>query len=354
MRNQTIVPYNDIWLSCINNNLISMLLQRDVSYNNILLHLGVKYYYKITDQVFNYEGEKERFLNEGFFTPKIMFSLGNLEKLFEQKPFSFNSYDRNQLHEFITSGIQEGYCLFLKVDRYFYNDGREAGKTHMFHPVFIYGYEDNAKSYHCFEDCIIPGTIDYYKLSYSSVDQSCLSFIENGDVIDGMLCRPIADLPQLEHSETPINEAIRMSEGLLEGGVDTEYNLLYQTGISGLDSYSKEYAELFNKMQEFSLYKMRILQFQQLHMRNQQLIDYLINNKLIDPQRGKQLYFQYQSLFEVWGHFKRKSFGELAKKKIKSIGNSEETIMDLARQLSNIRVMEEKAVYEFLSLSQSN
>lgn len=177
-----IKPYNDLWLDCVSNNLISMLMCWDESYRDIIFYAGISYRKKLLNQIFNYDGERERFLDEGFFTPKVIYTIDLLNSLIE-KEITILTSDQEVLNE-IKSALRNEYCVFVTVDRYFYPAGREAGKYNMIHPVFIYGYDDSSKTLKTIEDCIIPGTLAYYDLPYQCLLDSCRDFIENGKSVE--------------------------------------------------------------------------------------------------------------------------------------------------------------------------
>ncbi|WP_127530219.1 hypothetical protein [Paenibacillus kobensis] len=348
-----IIPYNDLWLDCIKNNLISMLIAFDDSYKDIILHAGVKYHYKLQIQQFNYVGEEDKFYDEGFFTPKVMFSLDLLDQLVEKKSFTFRNNDSNHVDGFLKASLDEGYFIFLRVDRFFYPKGREAGKYHMEHPVFIYGYDDTQKCYQTIEDCMIPGTMDYFPLPVSAVQTSCRSFIESGKEIEVILCKPNDRSKGRLNKVTPLYEAIKMcKESLAEGEYGTEFNLLYYTGLKGLSIFATEFVELFARMVEPSLFKMRVMQFEQLHQRNINLVQYLARHDYIETTNANALCRQYHDLREKWGFFKRKSFEFIARRKLRnsSLLENRRDLQMLADHLFVIVQQEEDAVNSLQSI----
>ncbi|WP_342479066.1 hypothetical protein NYE24_15790 [Paenibacillus sp. FSL H7-0350] len=312
-----IKPYNDLWLDCIKNNLISMLMCTDEKFKDIIFHAEVTYHNKIIDQKFNYDGEEEKFYVEGFFTPKVMFFMDFLDQLFEKKELSFNEYNPMFLYDFIKKAINDGYGVFLKIDRFFYFDGREAGKYHMEHPVFIYGYDPSPQIFKTIEDCRIPGTMQYYDLPYSVIKASCEDFISHGKNIEVVLYKPNNNFDLMGKREVSLLQAKKMCNNLLtHGGLGSEYNLLYEIGLAGIKTYGKNFVDLFSKIEEFGVFKTRVAQFQQFHIRNVNLIKLLNEYGYINDQDSKDLCNRYEQIRSLWGSFKQKSYQIIARKKL--------------------------------------
>lgn len=299
--------------------MISMLMCINDSFKNIIFQAEVTYHNKYINQKFNYDGEEKKFFIEGFFTPKVMFFIDFLDQLFEKKEYIFNEYNPIILHDFIKKALDNECCVFFKVDRFFYLDGREAGKYHMEHPVFIYGYDPSKQCFKTIEDCKIPGTMQYYNLPYSVIEASCKDFISKGESIEFevVLYRQDNNFDLMSNKEVSLLNAKKMCNNLLaHGGVATEYNLLYETGLAGITSYAKNFIDLFSEIEEFGVFKTRVAQFQQFHARNVNLIKHLNKHGYINDPDSKDLCDQYEQIRSLWGDFKQKSYQLIARKKL--------------------------------------
>lgn len=345
----TIKPYNDFWLDCINNNLISILLEKDESYRGIIQHLGVSYVKKISTQSFDSEGTRSNLAAQGLFSPKIKYSYRMLENLIEQEDYRLEGVIPQEVERFIISKLDMGYCVFASVDRYFYPSGRESGRMHLIHPVFIHGYDEREQYFHTIEDCFTPGKMEYYDLPYYSFKDSCRHFADQDQMITVNICRAKQDLKSLSQLEDPAHIAISMCENLLKGGnvYEEKYDLYYNTGLACLDAFIHELKEFFYKIEEYSIYKSRVLQFQQLATRNQLIVNTLKDKGVLSAQLADTLITAYSILHDEWELFKNKSFTLLAAKKRSGLPDADK-LEWLVHQLAQIKTLEESAASQFI------
>lgn len=327
-------PYNELWLDCINNNLISMFMCWDESFKDMIFFADVSYRRKLPESIVNNDELLNQFLREGFFTPKVVYTIELMDRLTEKKR-SVLVGDWEVLNE-IKTALQNDYCVFVTVDRYFYPSGREAGKLHMIHPVFIYDYDDFSETLKTIEDCMVPGTLAYYDLPYRSLLDSCRDFVEKGQSVEITACKPAFLAKSLVDIDPPLRKIARMCEELLdENGKAHEYNLVYQTGIKALSDYSDQFVAFIAALEEFSLYKLRVFQFQQLHGRNVKLLRFLRQAGHVRDSRLESLSERYQDLHDRWRSFKDRSFIELARKKVNKTMDHNR-LMELSNQLKEI------------------
>lgn len=81
--------------------------------------------------------------------------------------------DKNDpVHQIIKDCLHSGFYLFVNVDRFYYPSGVDAGKNHLKHPAFIYGYNDGENAYLLIEDCIQPSKMENYMLPYDYFDEA--------------------------------------------------------------------------------------------------------------------------------------------------------------------------------------
>ncbi|GFN30892.1 hypothetical protein [Paenibacillus xylaniclasticus] len=342
-----IIPYNDIWLDCVSNNLLAMLIQMDESYRNAPLMMGIKYCKTVTDQEYSSEEARLRMLSEGYLFPYINYSSSFIEGFVMHSPFSFTTYEG--LLDFIKSNLEAGSKIFLVIDRLFYPTGRESGKTSMVHPVFIFNFNDESQCFHAIEDCITPGYMDYYDIPYTSIQKSCQSFLEQGKPITGNICRPL-ETPLSDGLSLAKAQALNMVNHILEDTIchDSKYDLTYYMGLNGLTKFHEEMELLFRHLEDDFIFKSFIMRFPQLHARNKKLIQLLYNGEYLDQAEADKLTHQYQALQSQWELYKKRSYFMLENKNA-SYNTDKNIIRKLSDRMKNIIELEQNTAEMFRS-----
>ncbi len=328
-----------------------MLIQANPSYRQIVYYMSVEYRMKQYHQHFQPESVRGELLQQGYFTPKIVYSFEPLTAMIEQQEYTLEAGQAADTVSFITSKLDEGYCLFASVDRFYYPSGREAQRFHLVHPVFIYGYDETRGCFLTIEDCILPGQMEYYELPYHSFYASCDHFHGLGQNITVTICRVKQPLTGLGEREVMVAEARKMCTGLLDQGVfyEEQYDLYYHMGLDSLDAFLKEMDVFCANTEELSLYKIRMLQFQQLHLRNIHLVRYLVEQGELASSTAEPLLNQYTKLHDEWNRYRQKSFIFFAAKKVSGVADQVK-LQRLKEQLSELRDMEREAAVSFLML----
>lgn len=341
-----IEPYNDIWLDCVSNNIMAMLLGVDESFRSLPLTLNVTYSKYVTDQKYDTEEDRVKMLTEGFLFPTVNYSTDTLSKYLDGKEYSFHEFDQ-QLIDFIKSGLVDGYSVFLVIDRYYYPSGREAGTMHMVHPVFLIGFDDDKACFIAIEDCIIPGLMDYYDLPFNSVKDSCMSFVEQGKSLTVCMCKPHATL-SIQIGEETKEATDKMIWHILE---DTtayfeQYNLYIHKGLSALEMFHDEIDHLFRSLKEPSLFRSLIMRFPQLHLRNKGLVTFLYESGYISKSDCNHLVQQYELLQIQWEIFKNRCFLMIERNEE---GFYSKTVLNLLDRMGKIIEMERSIAEKFKS-----
>lgn len=347
-----IEPYNEMWLDCVHNNVMSLLIGANEGFRRIPLYLDVQYAKKMTDQTFDAEETRTRLLAEGFMIPKVSYSMDVFKDFLLSEEIELESNELEKTLELVRTAIGEGFYVFLKVDRFFYPSGRESGKTHLIHPVFVYGYDDGNRQLRVIEDCMMPGTMDDYLLPYESVARS-LDHLIGEHRVTLVRCKS-ADrrVPSFEDPLAPVRAATAMARRLLEGKPFylEQYDLHYHGGLASLDSYVEELELLFGRLEDRRMFGMRTLAFQQVHGRNANVVRFMLERDMADPDKAEKLVQSYGQLRKQWEIFKIKSYYLLdAKADDPSIIDAERC-RPLHARLTNLRALEEEAAEKLARL----
>ncbi|WP_239617705.1 hypothetical protein [Cohnella mopanensis] len=352
-----IQPYNDIWLDCINNNLVAMLIAEEESFKRITLYLQVKYIKMVFDQYYNSAEAKEKMITEGFMTPGTDYSFDIMNELIEMEKRHFKLIRFQEFMQFIKNALREDFYIFLQIDRYFYPSGRESGVTHMVHPVFIHGYNDEEDYFYAIEDCVNPGINEYYALPYSAVKRSFEHFVRNDEEIAVTLCKTRNRdvlVNFFENKTIPLTEAKQMATSLLEDRTiyKEEHDLYYHSGLSSFDHFGSELDEIYNRIQDKSIFGIQLLSLQQVHKRNQELIRFLQENHLVETGDSDKLISLYTQIQKEWGIFKGKSYYMLEMRDASGQSIHPDNLNALKDRLKAIRSLEETAAHNLLTLCQ--
>lgn len=342
-------PYNDYWFDCVNNNLYGMIISKNKSYGTAQFYLEVNYYKKVIEQQFDTEETKKSLLFNGAFLPKVHYTFDLLKNAIDFKMFRFEgSESANQIIDFIKSNLCEDLFVFVELDRFFYPTGTQAGKTSLIHPGFIYGFDDDKKIFYLLEDCIYPGTLDYYELPYTSAKKSFEHFIENTKGITLSACRVKENLDHLFSDEDFLFNRIKLNATNLITGptiYQQSCDLYYHTGLSCLDQFLEEFTFLLENLEDISMYMLRMTTFIQVHKKNIEFIAYLHQRKLISKTAFEELCMDYNELVHEWSSFKNQSAYVLESGK-----TNQDNIHSLKRKLQMIKHLEEKVAPSILEL----
>lgn len=341
----SVEPYNDMWMDCVSNNLISMLINENKSFRNISLHMDSMYLKKVYNQSYSSENIQGELVSSGAYFPKIEYSLDMLDELIDSYVEEFSNLE-SDVHQCIKSALCDGFYVFVTVDRYFYPSGVNSNISHLYHPTFIYGYDEEQQCYLALEDCVVMGKMDKYRIPYYSVDASFEHLINANKPIKLRLCKVNESAKGFQH-ELEFQRLIEVLERSLAGTpkYNEDYDLHYHTGMDALDSYLSEFIFLFSNLGADDTYRTRTLSFCQNHTRNIEITHKIRDNYDINVL---QIEKKYLELYKMWKSFKNSSFYFLEKRKV-GYSISSKNMLELHSKLEIITEMERNATELLLS-----
>ncbi|MGF6354651.1 hypothetical protein ABIE27_002561 [Paenibacillus sp. 4624] len=336
-----ISPYNELWMDCVTNNLIAMLASQNEAFLKFPCYMDTIYLRKVFNQSYSSEGIQEDLMSNGAYFPKIQYSLELLNNYIDHE-FEEINQDCQSIHNIIKSKIDDGYCLFILVDRFFYPSGLDANTSHMIHPTFIYGYNNDNQSYMALEDCVMMGKMDYYSIPYSSIEKSSQYITSLGRAISLNFCKTNESSKEF-NGEIPILQVINSLEKMLQGGqiYNKEYDLYYHCGLDSLSTFSNEISTFFYKLTDKNTFRTRALSFCQYHKRNQDVVTLI--SKYYDINMG-EIKLYYEQLYKKWFVFKNKSNYILEKRMFSGIHISKDDLAWLNFNLNEIIDLERRTM----------
>ncbi|MEC0169841.1 hypothetical protein [Paenibacillus graminis] len=162
-------PFNGTWIDCVCNNAISILMVNDRNFEYLPCLANARY------RLFSYGN-----CNESIEFPpgssNIVTPLLDMVRTLDFSPYldyeTLTADKNDPVHQIIKDCLHRGFYIFVDVDRFYYPSGVDAGKNHLKHPAFIYGYNDGASAYLLMEDCIQPSKMESYMLPYDRFDEA--------------------------------------------------------------------------------------------------------------------------------------------------------------------------------------
>ncbi|CQR54169.1 hypothetical protein [Paenibacillus riograndensis] len=162
-------PFNGTWMDCVSNNLISILMVHDRNFEYTPCLAKARY------RLFAHGSSNENI----DFPPgssNVVTPLLDMVRTLDFSPYldyeTVTPDKEGPVHQIIKDCLHRGFYIFADVDRFYYPSGVDAGKNHLKHPAFIYGYDDEANAYLLIEDCIQPSTMESYLLPYDRFDEA--------------------------------------------------------------------------------------------------------------------------------------------------------------------------------------
>ncbi|AIQ56966.1 hypothetical protein [Paenibacillus borealis] len=344
---RAIKPYNDLWLDCVSNNLIAMLIYENESFINIPCYMDAVYLKKVLHQSYSSEDIQGGLVDHGAYFPKIQYSQHLLTHLIYRISGEQDILGE-KIHTAIKEKLDDGFFVFITVDRFFYPSGVNSKISHMVHPAFIYGYNDEEGCYHSIEDCITMGKMDYYNIPFTSLDQSIKYFKELDKNVDVSYCRVNESDGSFKH-HVELSQVIKSLEITLYGGqiYNKNYDLYYHSGIDALTNYLEEFEYLFFNLKDENQFKARTLSFCQLHERNRRLTQLISESYGIDISDIDEIFIQLQ---RKWESFKNRSYYLLEIKRMNGVNHNHNDLEKLRFLLESIIELERSAAESLLLL----
>lgn len=273
-----ILPFNDIWLDCVNNNLMSILISHDTSFEKLPLTFKTQYWKKNINQKFT-EDNLERMLHQGLMLPKVQY---NTEELYHYLRFEDRLIEQSDipfLDEIIQGALDNKQYVFLDVDRFFYSSGREAGKIHFIHPTFIHGKCASGEAFTVIEDCLTPGRMHHFQTPLEIIMESTQYLINSGKNVRFITVSVHeGSIRNFNHDFIDEDSFIsEMRSNLLDDKVVylEQYDLYYQLGLKALTDYVEEFEKIVGSLNDTSIFALRSSSFAQNHKKNHKLFKLL-------------------------------------------------------------------------------
>ncbi|MFE9279553.1 hypothetical protein ACQKLN_30465 [Paenibacillus glucanolyticus] len=245
--------------------------------------------------------------------------------------------DKALIHRVIRNYIDEGFYIFIKLDRYFFPGGIEYGKRHFEHPSLIYGYDHINNSYLLLENCITPTMMQPYSLPYQAFEMSFTQTWNDGrgSVLRCYKVRERLSTINYEIQPEVINRNIQF---LLKNCLEKDESNHQYTGLWAIETFADHLQEYMNglrkedHLQEFS----NLRKCSELQKRHLWVIDELTNNRRLLPQMRNILKEELHCLIYQWDEFRSMYIKSLINSELSHKAHDVNVLKDCLKEIKHL------------------
>ncbi|WDF52840.1 hypothetical protein PQ460_10640 [Paenibacillus sp. KACC 21273] len=349
----SVIPYNEMWIDCVNNNLMGILMANNSSYQALPCSINMNYSLTFPQEAyFNPEMPRSSKLEKGVFVPNLTYEVPSMDMWLAKTNINLTLTTIDPF-EMIYDELLKGNYLFVDLDRFYFPGGVDYQKNHNLHPSFIYGFDCLTENYLLIEDCVQPGKFEPYQLHKKELE---ISFIaaqtsEKSEVISYTLLpeakmdyrldldKVISNLKNmLSNDKSPLNQ-------METNGV----SLWSIKGISCLKLFSKYMDIIFPQIRKWDQKHLIALTLpSQMQKRNLRLLTFLEEMGAINSMYKILLEQEYISLNESWEKYRHKIYKYIVtRKEFPEISESNNYFKNVKNELYDMANNEER-VTKFL------
>ncbi|WP_336779433.1 hypothetical protein [Paenibacillus illinoisensis] len=347
-----ISPYNDVFINCIESNLLGILIDYDSSFKNLPnFSYGIYVMNRLKHNIHITDGQLQALTQQGSLLLRVY-----------QQPIDFDPYfsventfvtAESPIFEIIKNLLKNNYYVFIEVDRFFMPGGYEYSKEHKIHQTCVYGFDDNLNCFLVVEDCVKLGYFDYYSFKYEDFEKSLISLFEN----KGSISLTAYKLKNQKQFQSNTREALINKLYIMEGS-DVPKAVLpkvkyceFYAGFDNLKEFSNHFESAFHGLNDNYLNQYSVVSkpFQN------QLVN--INTVNMCYEEGILTYSQKNSLLNLyeeskknWELYKNNLLKYILVRELTGKKKFEDNTVDLIRNalLENYEI-EQQALHSFLS-----
>ncbi len=345
------VPFDEEWLDCVQNNLISVLMTADERFRNTPCAAARRYGMYLPPEGGSTLAERRmpRILEDGDMILQVK-NIDNFSHMFVKKDVPVSP--GVPIADVLIDRLNRGEYLFVYVDRYYYPSGNDAGRNHLLHPAFVHGYDTDKQVFHLIEDCVNVGKMERYELPFDDLRRAC--FAANANHVTTVRLRddiPVSwdryfgerlvrdNLELLLKEETELNDVIwKNQRALLD-----EKGLRLRYGLSCIGIYAERIGSLLPPMSNRRLERLKVdLRMPHLFRKATVGLPRLLREATNVPdERIEHLAAQYEAMAERWGIVtskillyigKRASGGTIRQGYFDGLGRLLEELLELERE----------------------
>lgn len=306
-----IMPYNEMWIDCVMNNIASILIAQDEKFKLFPCILKGTYQFStnVTEDPTDIYSMLEKQMSE---TLNISFEIPDLSQWLCK--YNLKIFKNEDVHQEIKYLIDKGYYVFIELDRYHFPNGMEYQKIHLKHPCLIYGYDTSNNSYLLLESCEKLTEVEPYELEFKKFEESLEAVFRNRECynLEYYEVLPLECYDFELTKELVINnlQHLLIDETIIVGETTTYCGI---SSILKFSDYLPQYLMDINPMIHMNIFA-NLNKYGQLQKRNIWIIEILNKRKILGSQVANYLIKEYSDLNRSWDEFRNKVFKYIYKK----------------------------------------
>lgn len=309
----SVEPFQDYWIDCINNNLLSVLLSHNPPITEKALLSPGNFYLK--DFKAGYS-QRKQFEETGKHLGLDFHSKLDILPWFVKESLPLT---KNDIHKTIYEYLMKDYYSFVPVDRFYFPECFDFEKKHSEHRVFVYGMDVENEIYYILDDYRQQLFLEKYEISFADFERSILS---KSYEYDSITCVKYREGSSEEFDQDDVNLLVsNLKTFLSENKVEPRESYNYHYGISCIERFANEYLiGYFTNLKDTELFQHHLYKIMEHHKKNILLIDYLHKKNVITDSDFTELTEIYSQLKNQWEVLKN-SASILFQRMLSSVNN---------------------------------
>lgn len=295
-------PYNANRIDCYWNNVVGILMTRHEEFEALVPLVASQYAMPVPKRGVVSAAKFRELQYNGLLLPYVTRELPDelCDRYVERTELALSR--TTDIVELVKQHVRSGHYCILRLNRFHFPYCPESMQQSMVHPVLVYGFDDARSVVHTVEDCVPPGKIIPYELSYESL-QSAYDFVEEQELF-GLSLRVLQERMAPAVPCDVIRATIRKQ--LYGGSVDTEQETLLR-GLEAVEYYRERFAEAALEMSGQDVQANLRLSYPLFYQqRNLMLVDYLNRKSMMSGREYEELRHGFKELHDAWGLIRTK------------------------------------------------
>lgn len=295
-------PYNANRIDCYWNNVVAILMTRHEEFEALVPLVASQYVIPVPKREIISAAEFTDRQQNGLLLPYLTRELPDelCDRYIERTELSLGR--DTDIVELVRQYVRGGYYCVVRLDRYHFPFCPESLQRSLVHPVLVFGYDDERQVVYAVEDCIPPGKMNVYELSYESLQGSYNSVAETE--LFGLSLRVLQERMDKDAPYGVIRNNIHRQ--LYGEPVETEQQILLH-GLAAVEYYREHFAEAALAMSGQDVHANLRLSYPLFYQqRNLMLVGYLGGKGILSNREQEELHRGFQELCNAWGLIRTK------------------------------------------------
>jgi hypothetical protein len=295
-----VLPFNEFWINCMINARVSILRAVNPLFDVNALLYGSRFMLNVDIKAPFVEICRRQGWT-GLYLRHYQSEKTDFDQYFDFHDIYVETGGES-VHELIEQQLNKGFYVQLRLDRFYYPIGIEAGNHHLVHPVTIYGMDSNKRAYYLLEDTMRLGFMEEYELPFEHFEKAF-----EGAVIFHSSEKIFIRCMKVRADATPLNfdisSVVREIQKKLFDEFDEQHvknECIEHFGLTTIVQYADKLHEYVLDVQNLSNLAFFLNEPLLYHKKNQKLVEYLAEHHYIERYAADRLHNKYEDLHKQW------------------------------------------------------